>query len=323
MTQLWLRHCYVLRKEVDVLSFLFVIVSIIATAALTAQGIFIKQFSDKRPGAEITYTCVSALCAFVLFGIIALTSGSQFNPQSIVYSLLFAVCYAGATVMYVLAIGCGSLAITTTIYSFALIIPTLLGFVIWNEPVNVVKIIGLALFFLSVLLVGEKDDGNGNKMSVKWIVLVCIAFFFEGFAPVAIKLHSTALGEEAASAGNGMFMVLAYAISFVGLLIASLIGERKDKSSEVLVKGNKFFLESIKIALPLASLGGICNGIYNFMTTVVSNKGFNVSVFFPVVSAGQLILTCVLAVTMFKEKLTIKQLFAIGFGAVAIILLNM
>lgn len=297
--------------------------SVVAVVAQTFQIISIKLFGNKRPGAEITFTSVSAFFAFVLFGLMALFSGAQYNPESFVYSLLFAICYAGATVMYVLAVSCGSLAITTTIYSFALIVPTVLGFILWDEPINAYKIAGFVLFVISLILVGEKDDGTGKKMSAKWIVLVCIAFFFEGFAPVTIKLHSTALGEEAATAANGMFMVSAYAISTVGLFIAALIMERKPSGNVSCEKHEGFFVKSLKIAIPLATMGGIGSGIFNLMTTVVSNKGFNVSVYFPAVSAGQLILTCIVAVTMFKEKLTVKQLFAIGFGTVAIIFLNM
>ena len=50
---------------------LFLIVSIVSIIALTAQGTLIKLFGDKRPGAEITYTFVSAVFALVLFGVIA------------------------------------------------------------------------------------------------------------------------------------------------------------------------------------------------------------------------------------------------------------
>ncbi|MBQ7399803.1 MAG: EamA family transporter [Clostridia bacterium] len=301
---------------------LFLIVCIVAMVALTAQGIIIKRFDEKRPGAELTYTFVCAVFAFILFVIIALASGSKFNPDSFVYSLLFAICYAGATVTYVLAVGCGSLAITTTIYSFALIIPTLLGFFIWDEPVNTAKIIGIVLFAVSIIFMSEKPTEDEKKVSAKWLILVCIAFFFEGVAPVAIKMHSIALGEEAAAEGNGTFMALAYAVAAVGLFVAALIREGRLKITQTDGKTKSFMLDSIKIALPLAFLGGVCNGVYNFMTTIVSNNKLNVSVFFPVVSAGQLIITCILAVVMFKEKLTKRQLLAIGFGTIAIVLLN-
>ena len=58
------------------------------------------------------------------------------------------------------------------------------------------------------------------------------------------------------------------------------------------------------------------------MNTVIANNGFDVSVFYPVVSAGQLIFTCFVAVLFFKEKLIAKQYAAISCGIVAIVLLN-
>ncbi len=305
------------------MNWLFLLVSALSVIALTAQGVLIKRFGDKRPGAEITYTFVSAVCAFVLFGIIALASHSRFDVRSVPYSMLFALCYAGSTVTYVLAVGSGSLALTTTIHSFALIIPTVLGFVLWDEQVNAFKIVGIVLFAAALLLMGEKAEKGDKILSTKWIILITVSFFCEGFAPVAIKLHSLALGEKAASEGNDVFMVMAYAVAFVGIFVAALLKEGRIRIPSVDGKKTKnFMLDSLKIALPLASLGGIFNGLYNLMNTVVANKSLNVSVFFPVVSAGQLIFTCVVAVVFFKEKLTVKQLCAIFCGMVAIVLIN-
>ena len=305
------------------MSILFVIVSLVSIIALTAQGTLIKLFGDKRPGAEITYTLVSAAFALVLFGVIAVFSGSQYNAQSIVYSLFFAVCYAGSTITFVLAVGCGSLALTTTIHSFALIIPTVLGFLLWGEPINTIKIVGIVLFVVSLLLIGEKVDQGKKLISAKWLVLMVISFFCEGLAPVAIKMHSIALGEKAASDANGVFMALAYAMAVVGILVAALLTEGRVKVPVTnTAKQKNFMVESLKIALPFAAAGGFFNGLYNFMNTVVSNNNFNVSVFFPVISAGQLVFTLVIAMVFFKEKLSVKQLLAIAFGIVAIVLLN-
>lgn len=302
---------------------LFVVVSLISILVLTAQGTLIKIFGDKRPGAEITYTLVSSVCALLLFGGIALFSGSQYNPQSLLYSLFFAVCYAGSTITFVLAVNCGSLALTSTIHSFALIIPTVLGFLIWNEPVSTMKIFGIVIFAVSLLLIGEKVDKGQKLISAKWLVLMVISFFCEGFAPVAIKMHSIALGEKAAAEANGVFMALAYVMAVVGILVAALLKEGRVTVPAVDgTKPKNFMLDSLKIALPFAAAGGVCNGLYNFMNTIVSNNNLNVSVFFPVISAGQLILTLVIAMVFFKEKLSLKQLFAIGFGIVAIVLLN-
>ncbi|MBO4951116.1 MAG: EamA family transporter [Clostridia bacterium] len=305
------------------MNLLFLIVSLVSVVVLTAQGVLIKRFGDKRPNAEITYTFATAVCAFVLFGIIALVSKSQFNMQSLPYSLFFAVCYAGSTITYVLAVGCGSLALTTTIHSFALIIPTVLGFLVWGEPINAFKIVGIVLFAAALLLMGEKAEKGERLLSTKWIILMIISFFCEGLAPVAIKLHSIALGEETASACNDVFMVMAYAMAFAGIFAAAVLREGKIRIPCENGKTKNFMLDSLKIALPLASLGGICNGLYNLMNTVVANNKLDVSVFYPVISAGQLILTCVIAVVFFREKLSLKQIAAIFCGVVAIVLLNM
>ena len=204
-----------------------------------------------------------------------------------------------------------------------MIIPTVLGFLVWGEPINAFKIVGIVLFAAALLLMGEKAEKGGRLLSTKWIILMIISFFCEGLAPVAIKLHSIALGEETASACNDVFMVMAYAMAFAGIFAAAVLREGKIRIPCENGKTKNFKLDSLKIALPLASLGGICNGLYNLMNTVVANNKLDVSVFYPVISAGQLILTCVIAVVFFREKLSLKQIAAIFCGVVAIVLLNM
>ncbi len=303
---------------------LFVLVAAVAVISMSAQGILIKRFDDIRPGAEISYTFLSAVFAFILFGVIAIISGSQFNPDSVLYSLMFAVCYAGSTVTYVLAVGCGSLAITSTVHSFALIIPTLFGFAVWGEPISTLKIIGIAFLFLSLLLVGEKADKSEKNISKKWLIIMCISFLCEGFAPVALTAHEKAVGAETAAKCEGMLMVMAYAMAVVGIFVAALVREG-NKTVTVTVKGKEkkrnFMLDSLRIALPLASLGGVANALQNAMYNVADGR-FGVSVYLPVVSATQVVLTCVLAVVLFKEKLVRRQCFAIVCGIVAIALLN-
>ena len=303
---------------------LFLVVTAVAVVSMSAQGILIKRFDDVRPGAEITYTFLSAVFAFVLFSVIALVSKSQFNPDSVLYSFLFAFCYAGSTVTYVLAVGCGSLAITATVHSFALIIPTVFGMVVWNEDIGALKVCGIAFLVASLLLVGEKAGEGEKNISKKWLIIMCISFLCEGFAPVALTAHERAVGAETAASCEGTLMVMAYAMAALGIFVAALVREGKKTVTVVTKSGEQkrnLMLEGLKIALPLASLGGVANALQNSMYNIADGR-FGVSVYLPVVSAAQVVLTCVLAVVLFKEKLAKKQYFAIVCGIAAIVLLN-
>ena len=156
-------------------------------------------------------------------------------------------------------------------------------------------------------------------------MIISISFLCEGFAPVALTAHEKAVGAETAAKCEGSLMVMAYAMAVAGILIAALIREGK-KTVTVNVDGvekkKNFMLDSLKIALPLALIGGVANALQNSMYNIADGR-FGVSVYLPVVSACQVVLTCVCAVLLFGEKLVKKQYFAILCGIVAIVLLNM
>ena len=61
---------------------IFALICVVSIVALTAQGIFIKFYGEKRNGAELTYSFVSALFAFVMFSVISTVSHQSVNPES-------------------------------------------------------------------------------------------------------------------------------------------------------------------------------------------------------------------------------------------------
>ena len=297
---------------------MFLLFSFICVIALCAQNSLIKGYGDKHPDTEITYSFLSAVFALLICVCIGVAgTGLYFNPGSLVYSVLFALFYAGSTVTFVLAVGCGSLALTATIHSFALIIPIIVGFAVWNEPISTIKIVGIVFLCASLLCIAEKGNAD-SKISPRWVLLMCVSFLCEGLAPVSLTAHKKAVGEELAAKSESMVLVVAYIIAVVGLFVTVLAFEGKKKKTGVAtVPVSKV----IKFALPFAGVAGACNGIYNYVYSVASGK-FDVSKFVPVVTAGQIIFTALVSVLLFKEKLSKKQYVSICCGIVAIVLLN-
>ena len=64
------------------------------------------------------------------------------------------------------------------------------------------------------------------------------------------------------------------------------------------------------------------NGVTNLIVLAVPTVMLPASVFFPVLSAGQIIVTSILSVLVYKERLIPRQVVAIILGVAAIVLLN-
>ena len=77
-----------------------------------------------------------------------------------------------------LAIKVGSLSLTSLAISFSLLIPTVVGIVLYDEPLTAWFFIGLGLLLASLVLINTK--GGEIKITFKWIIFVLLAFIGNG-----------------------------------------------------------------------------------------------------------------------------------------------
>ena len=145
-----------------------------------------------------------------------------------------------------------------------------------------------------------------TKLSLKWLIFIMISFFGEGFCSVTQKTQQKIFEGKHDSA----FMVFALLAVIVVFSVYVFLRERKD------------FKQNFKAGILPCLYGGIGNGVTNLIVLVVPAVLIPAAVFFPVLSAGQIVVTSLLSVLVYKEKLIPRQVGAILFGVAAIILLN-
>lgn len=271
---------------------------------LTAQSIFTKQYNVKCPKGELTYSALTILFALLFF--VVSTKNIAFSKEIVPYSVAFSAAYTISTLTNVLALKIGSLAITSLVMSYSLIIPTVYG-LCNGEELTVIKVIGITLLLVSLFLIRSKSEEQDKKtFSLKWLIYVMIAFFTNGMCSIL----QDAQENHFKGAQNGNFMILALLIGFVALMSVAVICE------------GKAVLESIKKGLAFSAATGICNGATNLLVMVIIGM-VATSVFFPVLSACQLILTFIISAFFFKEKFIPRQIVGLGFGIAALVLLNL
>ena len=69
-------------------------------------------------------------------------------------------------------------------------------------------------------------------------------------------------------------------------------------------------------------LCGVANGVVNLLVMVASLT-IEKSVMFPLISAGGIVLTWIISVFLYKEKLSMKQNIGLVLGIVSIVFLNL
>ena len=272
-------------------------------ASITAQNALKKQYNlySKKP-APFFFSLMLSAVAMLFF---ILTSGFrlEFNSGIIVYSIGFALSYGAALIGTMQAIASGPLALTLLFSSYSLLIPTVHGLIALDEKLGTVGIIGLALLILSILLLNLKKDSE--KINLKWFVYMLLSFFGNGFCSLVQKLQQIKFD----GAYKSEFMILALLICSVMLTVFTLC-YREDVKSE------------FKRCLLLGGISGVCNGVVNYFVLIVAGL-LPSSVLYPSISAGSIVCGFLIAVFLYKEKLTKLKYVGYALGLASIILLNL
>ena len=116
---------------------------VFATLLLCAQEIAQKEYGRRTRGGTYTYVLIAVVAAIVVF--LVMSGGVlEFRADVALYGLLFAIGYSTAMIMGFLAIRTGSLALSSLIMQYSLIIPTVYGMTVLGEPLKITLFIGLA-----------------------------------------------------------------------------------------------------------------------------------------------------------------------------------
>lgn len=114
-------------------------------------------------------------------------------------------------------------------------------------------------------------------------------------------------------------------IGLMGHVLEAMYAMHTDPTAVLLVLFLVFerntIVNALKKGTVLSAACGICNGATNYLVMVIIAAVAS-SVFFPVLSAGQLILTFIISVTLYREEFIPRQIAGLVCGLVSLILLN-
>ncbi len=283
---------------------MFALLLTLSIIGVIVQEVARKEYNKKIKSGAFTFSALSVLCSLIVFLIIS-KGKFNFSSQFIPYSISFAVFYSAATVGTFLAISTGPLSITGLICKYSLLLPSIYGILFLDEPTGPLLYIGLGLLVVSLFLINYKGKGNDKKLSLKWAIFMLIAFFGNGGCSTVQKVQQIKFD----GAGKNEFMIIALLISFVVMLVIALVFEREN------------ITKKITAGVHWYTICGLANGVLNLFVMMLAV--WPASVVFPIMSAGGILLTTTIGVTVYKEKLTVTEIIGMVLGTVSIILLNL
>jgi drug/metabolite transporter (DMT)-like permease len=282
----------------------YLIVLLLCTLAIskvTAQGAFAKKNVKDLSG--------SLLFNGLIFSTVAILFSWQVVNASVpvwIYGVLFGAFSAGFQICYTRALALGNVSITVLVVNLSMIFPIMVSFLVFNESMSVMRIIGIVLTIASFFVV--TDFGERKKLNFKWLLLAFAAMLFN----CALTITQKVFGKSEFTSQNEKFIACGYISAAVISLLIYLIIRRKTDLLSIPKKPS--------ILLYAAMAGTFLATFQFFYTNAIST--IDGTFLFPAYSGGCIVLSTVFSLVFFKERLDKKQILGLIIGTAALVLMN-
>lgn len=269
-----------------------------------SQQVFRKEYNKRYTGGVYSFSVVSAIFV-LLFFLLTAKYPLAMTGQTMGYATIFALSYAITTITTMLAIQCGPLALTSLMVSYSTAVPTLYGFLFLKEPLTLRLGLGLLLLCISLFFINREGKKEEKTLTLRWGILAFVTFFGNGLCGTVQKAYQVTTG----GAAEGEFMIFAISIVVAILLVATLVTEKKET------------LSNLKQGVLWSGLCGIGNACTNYLGMLLALT-MPASVLYPLSSAGSIVLTAVVSILFYREKLSGMQKIGFLLGIAAIVALS-
>ena len=286
--------------------YLLLIASIILS--VSKSSLYNAYAKNTKPTISSTFNFnVVAYGSAILIPLVFwLCNRTSITVPTIVCAALYAIIVFSLQTISIAAMKVGTMVTTSICVMYGMMIPALAGPIFWHESFGVLQAVGITLMIISLWLLNAKTENKNEKIPKKWLLLSGLAFLLSGFAGLMEKIHqSTNASDE-----KGAFVTVACIFLFI-ISIISKFSIREDKSKNSINKSTLLF------AIP----AGVVIGFYSTINLTLAGA-LDAMIYYPVANGGALILTMIISIVVFKEKLDIRKSIGLVLGLLGILCLS-
>lgn len=205
-------------------------------------------------------------------------------------------------VLFALSSQKAGVAITAVFSKMSVVIPVIAGIFLYNESINLLKILGIISTFAAFILIFYKKE----KSKIIWalIFLPIIIFFANGLIDTSLKYIEFNLIND----DYTLFLTMIFLIAFIMSFIISIVIYLRTKKP--------FSIQTL--------IGGSILGLLNYATTyfmLMAMNQFQSNVLFPVQNVGIVMMSALFGLVLFREKLSKTNWIGILLSILAILLI--
>lgn len=278
----------------------------IFSATITVAGRLYNSKNDKSQNVSGLYTFLVPTFASVSW-LILWCFDFSFDTRVLPYSLLYGIGYSCFTIGVLGALKVGSTSLTALVKQVSLVGVTIWGFVFWDTPFTIVCVAGIVLIVISLclcLITKEKKDDSRNLL--KWMFFALLIALSNAGCSIVQRYQQMAFDYQ----HKNMFMLFGALFAAVVCLLLSVREEKRNWSA------------ALRSSWMFPAMAGCSSALSNVFVLLLVRYNMSPAIIYPGVAVGGLMITILISLVFFREKLRIAQWFGLAAGAVALVLLN-
>ncbi len=303
------------------------------------------KFNTRIGGKVALFNFVRALVPLAAFVLVAVISGEELTPLTVLFGAVYGVAMTAATRTGYTALALGPMGITSAIAQCSLVPVTVWCVLVDGEPFTVLKAVGICLAVAALVVMNAEKPDRDYPHKKKWLIFSFLTLFFNAVCSITITLA----GKYGVS-GGAWFTAFSYVVAtlaFGGVFVfgivarkrkralpcgenlAATVGDNADKLTDSENEPNETdeagktkpaTNKTLKTAV-FGGLAGFTTAASAFTTFLLSAKSQG-SILFPAVAVVTLLTSFVAGTIIFREKPTIKRVVAIVLASAAIFILK-
>jgi len=286
--------------------YLYLAIAMSFSALITVGG---RLYNNKNAGRENVsrlYNVLVPLSGALGWLVIYLLDFS-FEPGVFLYSILYGVFYSCFTVGMLGALSVGSTALTALIKQIALVGVSFWGFIFWDTPITVTGGLGIALIIISLsLCLVTKEQRREGASIAKWIPFALLITVGNAGCMIVQRYQQMAFDYRHKN------MLMFFGVVFAAIFCAAF----------ALFEDKRNWRAAIKSSWLFPAISGLSSVLSNVFILLLVKSNMSPTVIYPGVAVGGLMITTVISMLGFCERLRPMQWCGLAVGALALVLLN-
>lgn len=305
------------------MGYIYLLLSNLAGACKGFCGKKVSSFVKGTRDAVLSNIIRMLLCMVIGFGLLAFTVGLssvKISLEILLITVLSGVSTSFFVVLWLISVKKSAYVMLDVFLMLGILVPTVSTFLLFDEKIRINQIIGFGILLIATVIMCSYNNSIKTKLSVGSFAILVLCGVANGITDLSQKLFIY----KSSGISVSVFNFYTYLFSAITLLIIyaflTLKAKREEKTdtNETTAITQTNALGKISVYITVMSVCLFLNSYFKTMAAITVPS----AVLYPCTQGIALVLSTLMSVIFFKEKLTVKCALGVVITFIGLLVIN-